>query len=174
MKVIVILDQIQSGLGGKEHADTPLGGKKIAMGSAATIEKDLAQSDSTIIGTFYCGTQYYQNNQALVQQKFAKMAEKMKADVVVLGPAYDYHDFAQMACEIGDYIQQNTSLPVLTMLAQEKNADLLAKYRQRLLIVKMPPKGGSGLAAAIDHLVAGCLQVVQKEDLTTFKSNYCY
>ena len=166
MKVIVILDQIQSGLGGKEHADTPLGGKKIAMGSAATIEKALAQSDSTIIGTFYCGTQYYQNNQALVQQKFAKMAEKMKADVVVLGPAYDYHDFAQMACEIGDYIQQNTSLPVLIMLAQEKNADLL--------IVKMPPKGGSGLAAAIDHLVAGCLQVVQKEDLTTFKSNYCY
>lgn len=29
MKVIIILDQIQAGLGGKERADTPLGGKKL-------------------------------------------------------------------------------------------------------------------------------------------------
>lgn len=39
MKVIIILDQIQAGLGGKERADTPLGGKKIAMGSSDNIEK---------------------------------------------------------------------------------------------------------------------------------------
>lgn len=174
MKVIVILDQIQAGLGGKEHAGTPLGGKKIAMGSAATIEKNLAKFDGSIMGTFYCGTKYYQNNRVLVQQKFAKMAEKMKTDVVILGPTYDYHDFAQMACEIGDYIQQNTPLPVIIMMAQEKNADLIAEYHQNLLIVKMPKKGGTGLSAAIDHLVAGCLQIYQKENLKAFKNSNCY
>lgn len=31
MKTIIILDQIQAGLGGDERSDTPLGGKKIAM-----------------------------------------------------------------------------------------------------------------------------------------------
>jgi len=34
MKVIVLLDQIQAGLGGKEQASTELGGKKLAMGAA--------------------------------------------------------------------------------------------------------------------------------------------
>ena len=55
MKTIIILDQIQAGLGGDERSDTPLGGKKIAMGSADNVEKALEAVHGEIIGTFYCG-----------------------------------------------------------------------------------------------------------------------
>ncbi len=44
MKVIVLLDQIQAGLGGKEKGDTPLGGKKLAMGAADTLDKALKKN----------------------------------------------------------------------------------------------------------------------------------
>ena len=34
MEILILLDQIQAGLGGTERGDLPLGGKKMAMGSA--------------------------------------------------------------------------------------------------------------------------------------------
>ena len=113
MKTIIILDQIQAGLGGDERSDTPLGGKKIAMGSADNVEKALEAVNGEIIGTFYCGPKYYQQNKEIVQRKFSKMAEKMEADVVIVGPTFDYHDFAEMAVEIGTAITENTTIPVI-------------------------------------------------------------
>lgn len=110
MKVIILLDQIQAGLGGKEKGDTPLGGKKLAMGAADTIDKALRKMDSEIIGTFYCGTDYYQENKTEVKRKVAKMCEKMQADVVIAGPTYDYPDFSTMACELAENIQENTEI----------------------------------------------------------------
>ncbi|MBP2057099.1 glycine reductase [Lactobacillus colini] len=173
MKVIIILDQIQAGLGGKEKSDTPLGGKKIAMGSSENIEKLLEKHDSKIIGTFYCGTDYYQDNKAVVQRKFVKMAEKMGADVVITGPSFDYHDFSQMALELAEKYEE-ANVPVISAIAKEKNQDLIDQYREKLLIVKMPKKGGSGLSEALDNLVTGCLLLANKRDTSQFKQDYCY
>ncbi len=174
MKVIVILDQIQAGLGGKERADTPLGGKRLAMGSADTLEKSLKKIDGEIIGTFYCGTTYYQDNADLVQEKFAKMAEKMAADVVVIGPTYDYPEFSKMGCELATYFNEHTSVPVLVATAIEKNEALITQYKASLTIVKVPKKGGTGLSSALNHLVEGCQLATKKEDMREFKQQYCY
>lgn len=174
MKVIIILDQIQAGLGGKERADTPLGGKKVALGSAETTAKALAKVDGEVIGTFYCGTDYYREHPELVQEKFTKMAAKMAADVVIIGPTYDYPEFSQMACELTKAFQKDTKIPALQATALEKNAAIIEQYKDQLLIVKMPKKGGTGLSAAIDHLVEGCVLAANREDLTAFKNQYCY
>ncbi|MEE6724740.1 GrdB-related putative oxidoreductase [Pediococcus acidilactici] len=174
MKVIIILDQIQAGLGGKERVDTPLGGKKVALGSAETTAKALAKVDGEVIGTFYCGTDYYREHPELVQEKFTKMAVKMEADVVVIGPTYDYPEFSQMACELTTAFQKGTEIPALQATAAEKNASIIDQYKDQLLIVKMPKKGGTGLSAAIDHLAEGCALAASHEDLTTFKERHCY
>jgi len=174
MKVIIILDQIQAGLGGKERADTPLGGQKIALGTADTVAKSLAKVDGQVIGTFYCGTDYYQENRELVQSKFAKMAVKMAADVVIAGPTYDYPEFSRMACELAQAIQTETSLPVLVASAIDKNADLIAEYKTTLPIVKMPKKGGTGLSDSFEHLALGCQVATSGGDMSAFKQEYCY
>lgn len=174
MKIIIILDQIQAGLGGKERANTPLGGKKIAMGSSDNIESILEKENSKIIGTFYCGTQYYQENKETVQRKFAKMAEKMQADAVITGPTFDYHDFAVMAAELANYIKGATAIPVISAIAKEKNQELIDKYKDKFLIVKMPKKGDPGLSEALNNLVEGCKILVTKSDVTKFKQEYCY
>ncbi|WP_125605425.1 GrdB-related putative oxidoreductase [Lapidilactobacillus bayanensis] len=174
MKVIVLLDQIQAGLGGKEKADTPLGGKKLAMGAADTLDKVFKRYDAKIVGTFYCGTDYYQQNKTEVQRKVVKMSEKMGADVVVAGPTYDYPEFSTMACELALKIQQETDIQVVPMIAIEKNQDLIEGYRAQLTIIKMPKKGGTGLSDAIDHLVELCQLKAQKQDITEFTQQYCY
>ncbi len=55
MKAIIILDQIQAGLGGKERADTPLGGKKLAMGSAENVAHALSASTGKSWGPSIAG-----------------------------------------------------------------------------------------------------------------------
>lgn len=174
MKVIIILDQIQAGLGGKERADTPFGGKKIAMGSAENVEKALKKVDGEIIGTFYCGTDYYQENKEVVNRKFTKMAEKMNADIVITGPTFDYHDFAQMALEIAEYIKEKSKVPVISAVAKEKNEALIESYKDKLLIVKMPKKGDPGLADSLEKLAQGCAALVEHDNIAEFKSQNCY
>lgn len=174
MKSIIILDQIQAGLGGDERSDTPLGGKKIAMGSADNVEKAMKNVNGKIIGTFYCGPQYYQQNKAIVQRKFSKMAEKMKADVVIVGPTFDYHDFAEMAVEIANAIAETTNIPVIGAIAKEKNQELIKKYKDKFPLVKMPKKGGTGLAESLDNLAKGCHLLANKEDISKFRKSCCY
>lgn len=174
MKAIIILDQTQAGLGGKERADTPLGGKKLALGSADTTAKALSKAGGEVIGTFYCGTDFYKDNSDLVQEKFTKMADKMNADVVILGPTYDYPEFSLMACELSLAFKKESKIPTIQATAIEKNQELIDKYKADLLIVKMPKKGGTGLSDSIEHLVEGCKIISENGDLTQFKADYCY
>lgn len=76
MKTIIILDQIQAGLGGDERSDTPLGGKKIAMGSADNVEKALEAVHGEIIGTFYCGPNIINKIKTLYRENFQKWLKK--------------------------------------------------------------------------------------------------
>lgn len=169
MKAIIILDQIQAGLGGKERADTPFGGKKIAMGSADNVEKALKSVDGKIIGTFYCGTEYYTQHRDLVKSKFSKMAVKMDVDVVITGPTFDYPEFTKMAAEIADYIQNNSEIPVIQASAIEKNKETIDQYKEKFPIVKMPKKGGTNLPQALDNLANGCQILTKKGNLKDFK-----
>lgn len=174
MKVIILLDQIQAGLGGKEKADTELGGKKLAMGAADTIDKTLKKKDSSIMATFFCGTEFYEANKDIVQGKITRMCQKMQPDVLLVGPTYDYSDFARMACEVGYAVESNSDIPVVAMVAQEKNADIISEYKDKLNIVKMPKKGGTGLSDSIDRGIELCAKKVKKEDTTEFVTKYCF
>lgn len=174
LKVIIILDQIQAGLGGKEKADTPYGGKRIAMGSADTIERQLNKKDGVLLGTFYCGTDYYEKDKSIVQRKFAKMAEKMGANLVILGPTFDYPEFSKMACEIAEYIQNETDIQVIVASAYEKNEELINQYKSKLYIVKTPKKGGTGLNQALDNIISGSEILTTNGDKDKFKTEFCY
>ena len=55
MKVMMIFDQTQAGLGGKESPDLAMGGKAMAIGSCGMFERFMQQNDGKIIATLYCG-----------------------------------------------------------------------------------------------------------------------
>ena len=76
MKTIIILDQIQAGLGGDERSDTPLGGKKIAMGSADNVEKALEAVHGEIIGHSTVGRNIINKIKTLYRENFQKWLKK--------------------------------------------------------------------------------------------------
>ena len=54
MKVMMIFDQTQAGLGGKESPDLPMGGKPMAIGSCGMFQRFMDQNDGKVIATLWC------------------------------------------------------------------------------------------------------------------------
>ena len=95
-KVLMILDQIQAGAGGKEKSDLPPSGKSLPLGPGVMMEPFL--NDLKIVATLYCGDEYFINNSEEVSNKMCAMVKKLNPDVVICGPSFNFENFSKMSC----------------------------------------------------------------------------
>lgn len=172
MNVVMIFDQIQSGMGTKDDAMLPLAGKKVAIGPAVMMEKDLKEIDAQIQACLYCGTAFYQQNPQEVTRKFCAMIAKLQPDVVICGPAYDYKNYATMCASVAKAITL-TNVPVVVAMAKE-NIDVIAQYKDELSIVITPEKGGVGLHQALHNICALAKQMVDGKIDVDFVKQICF
>ncbi len=77
MKIVMIYDQIQSGMGTKDDKMLPLGGKKEAIGPAVMMQSCLKEIDGKVIATLYCGNGTYLEDPDLVVKKLTMMVKKL-------------------------------------------------------------------------------------------------
>lgn len=170
----MIFDQIQSGMGGKENSNLKLGGKSSLIGSASMIDNHIKQLDGKIIGCIYCGDNFFKENEDIVKSKIVAMINKMSPDVVICGPAYNYEGYARMCAILGDEIQKNTSVNVVSAMSKE-NSDIIDFYKDKIDIVVMPKKGGTGLSEALKNICVLAKKKFDKSsDLEDFKNSICY
>ena len=98
----MIYDQIQSGAGIKDDHDIPLGAKKEAVGPAVMMEPFLKKVDGKVVACLYCGDGTYLKNPDEVSRKLCAMVNKLKPDVVMCGPCFNYLNYGKMAARIVD------------------------------------------------------------------------
>ncbi|MDU4625784.1 MAG: glycine/sarcosine/betaine reductase selenoprotein B family protein, partial [Enterococcus gallinarum] len=110
MKIIFLLDQIQAGLGGKEHGDQPLGGQKTAIGSVKMFEKLLKEKNMEVLATIYCGDDYYRKHAKESSLKIAAMVQKLGADVLLCGPCFNYETYGEMAAEVAKVVEEKVQI----------------------------------------------------------------
>lgn len=173
MKVLMIFDQIQAGMGGKERADLPPGGKKGAIGSVTMIEPHLKKVDGKVIACLYCGNTYFKENEEDVTKKMTAMVKKLNPDVVICGPAYNYKEYAYMCAVIGKELNEKTDIPVVAAMSKE-NEETILKYKDSVNIVKMPKKGGTGLNESLSNICILLSRTFNKEDISGLKEKVCY
>lgn len=173
MKVLMIFDQTQAGLGGKESADLPLGGKMMAIGSCNMFERQLKDAGAKIVGTLYCGNGTFMNDPETVSKKFAAMAKKIQPDVVICGPCFNYAEYGIMAAQTALTINEHTDIPAFAIMSQECET-AIADYKDKVHILKMPKKGGTGLNQALGHMMTFAGKLVNKEDVSEFVSEHGY
>lgn len=173
MKMIFLLDQIQAGLGGKEHGEQPLGGKKTEIGSVKMFDNLLKEKDSEVIATIYCGDDYFLSNHEENALKIAAMVKKLEADVVLCGPCFNYEKYGLMAAEVAEIIEERVGTPAVASMSPEC-AEAVEKFKDKVNIVKMPKKGGTGLTEAMNKMMTLCQMKVAKQDITGFVSENCY
>lgn len=123
MKIIMIYDQIQSGAGIKDDHDIPLGAKKEAVGPAVMMEPFLKKVDGKVVACLYCGDGTYLKNPDEVSRKLCAMVNKLKPDVVMCGPCFNYLNYGKMAARIAYDINQ------IHLLKQLRPCQMIIKKR---------------------------------------------
>lgn len=151
MRVLLFFDQTQAGAGGKERPNVELAVDKGGIGSFHMFEKNLQEIGATVIATMYCGNGYFFDNQEEVKRKVAGLTTKLKADIVLCGPCFNYHDYAEMSAILAQHIEANTDAKAVAMFSKEIE-DVIATYKDSVTLIKMPKKGGTGLRESFSNM----------------------
>ena len=151
MKIVMIFDQIQSGLGTKDDTMVPLTGKKEAVGPAVMRQPYLKETGGRVMACLCCGNGTYLADPDEVSRKLCAMVNKVKPDIVICGPAFNYADYAAMCARVADDINRTTEAKAFAAMSQE-NEETIAAYKDKVMIVKTPKKGGMGLNDSLKHI----------------------
>lgn len=151
MKIVMIFDQIQSGLGTKDDTMVPLTGKKEAVGPAVMMQPFLKETDGHVMACLCCGNGTYLADPDEVSRKLCAMVKKLQPDVVICGPAFNYADYAAMCARVAYDINRTAGVKAFAAMSQE-NGDVIAEYKDKVVIVKTPKKGGMGLNDSLKHI----------------------
>lgn len=169
MRVLLFFDQTQAGAGGKERPNVELAVEKGGIGSYHMFEKFIKQEGGVVLATMYCGNGYFFDHEDEVKRKVAGLAKKLKADIVLCGPCFDYPDYSRMSAILAQYIEENTETKAVAMFSKE-NTEVIEQYKDTVKIIKMPRKGGTGLNDSLENMSKVLKAVVENEPKSTYES----
>lgn len=175
MKIVMIFDQIQSGLGTKDDTMVPLTGKKEPVGPAVMMQPFLKEMEGHVIACLCCGNGTYLADPDEVSRKLCAMVKKLQPDVVICGPAFNYLDYGSMAARVADDINTTVGVKALAAMSEE-NGDTIRNYKDKVMIVKTPKKGGLGLNDALKNIckVAKAMADQDEPAQEKLKQDVCY
>ena len=173
MKMIMIYDQIQAGLGAKDDKMLPLGATRDVVGPAVMMEQYLKQVDAHVIATLYCGNGTYMADPDVVARKLVGMTKKLGADVVVCGPAFNYAEYAEMCGRVAADIDAAGFAHAIAAMSEE-NAETIERYRGRTHIVRTPKKGGVGLNESLKNICLLAKGLVDGTDVSDLEAKACF
>ena len=76
----------------------------------------------------YCGDGTYLKNPDEVSRKLCAMVNKLKPDVVMCGPCFNYLNYGKMAARIAYDINQNTSSKAFAAMSDD-NQETINEYK---------------------------------------------
>lgn len=173
MKVMMVFDQAQAGLGGKESPDLPLGGKPMAIGSCNMFEKILEGMGAHVSATVWCGDGTFAADPETNAKKIAVMAKKLNPDVVICGPCFNYANYGKMAAKTALTINEHLDIPAFAIMSEECT-QAIADFKDKVTILKMPKKGGIGLTQALTAMCEFAVMLHEKKDTSAFLEEHAY
>lgn len=174
MKIVMIFDQIQSGLGTKDDTMVPLTGKKEAVGPAVMMQPFLKEIDGHVMACLCCGNGTYLADPEEVSRKLCAMVKKLHPDVVICGPAFNYADYASMCAKVAVDINNTTESKAFAAMSQE-NGDVIGEYKSQVMIVKTPKKGGLGLNDSLKNICRVAKAMAENSgDLEKLRQEVCF
>ncbi len=173
MKIIMIYDQIQSGLGTKDDTMVPLTGKKEPIGPAVMMEPFLNKVDGHVTACLCCGNGTFLADPEEVSRKLCAMVKKLQPDVVICGPAFNYLGYGKMAARVALDINTTVGIPAFAAMSKE-NEETISAYKDKIHIVETPKKGGFGLNEALEGMCLLAAAMVNKDREADVAAKYCF
>ncbi|QIK68951.1 glycine/betaine/sarcosine/D-proline family reductase selenoprotein B [Erysipelothrix sp. HDW6C] len=172
MRILLFFDQTQAGAGGKERPNVELAVEKGGIGSYHMFEKFIKEAGGTVLATMYCGNGYFFDNEEEVKRKIVALTTKLKADVVICGPCFNYADYAHMSAIIAQAIEAGSDSKAIVVCSEE-NAHVIESFKDSVTIVKMPKKGGIGLNDSLINMIKVAKAKVEGQAKETYQE-YTY
>ena len=154
MKIIMIYDQIQSGLGTKDDTMVPLTGKKEPIGPAVMMEPFLKEVDGHVTACLCCGNGTFLADPEEVSRKH-------------------FADYAGMCAKVACDINATTKAKAFAAMSVE-NKDTIAAYKDKVAIVETPKKGGMGLNDALKNMCALAKALADGSDTAELEHKFCF
>lgn len=172
MKIIMVFDQIQAGVGTKDDKMVALAGKKEAIGPAVMMAPFLKEVDATVTACLYCGTGTYLQSPEEVSRKLCAMAKKLQPDVVICGPAFNFADYAAMCAKVACDMNE-AGIKSFAAMSVENEATIV-QYKEKITIVETPKKGGLGLNDSLKHICVLARALADGKDISDLKQKFCF
>lgn len=173
MKIVVIFDQGLSGLGGKSNLDLPLTIQKGSVGTGLILSQHLNKVNAEIIATLSCGVNTFNNDKENTVLKLCAMVKKINPDFVLVGPCFDFKDYALMSAMTCKLLKEKSIAKAVSMMSIENKA-VIDEYAKEIDIIKMPKKGGTGLNDSLADLCEYIEALNNQDKLDELKKRICY
>ena len=95
-----------------------------------------------------------------------------KADILLCGPCFNYYNYAEMSSILAEHVKKETSCKPVVVCSEE-NKEIIDKYKNNLVIIKMPKKGGVGLRESLQNMADVIKCLYEGTDLSEV-SDYIY
>src|SRR6185503_12387007 len=118
IRVVHILNQFFAGIGGEEKADIPVAIADGAAGAARGLQTQLAERGD-VVGTIYFGDNYFHEHKDEAIDAIVAGLEKLQADVVVAGPAFNAGRYGLACVEICHTVSERLGLRCVTAMEPE-------------------------------------------------------
>jgi glycine reductase len=132
-RVVCYVNQFFAQIGGEDMANVGFGVKHEAIGPAKLFE-ELLRDDCEIVGTVYCGDNYFVENGDKAAEEGLALIKNLKPDLLIAGPAFNAGRYGLSCGKIASIVGEKLRIPTVTGMYPENPAVEL--YRKDTYIVK--------------------------------------
>jgi glycine reductase len=154
------LNQFFGGIGGEEHAQTPLEVRQGPVGPGRVVQQVLG-AQGTVAATLICGDDYVAEREPAAGAAIRDALERHAPDLVLAGPAFDSGRYG-LGCALACRVARSLSIPAVTAMYPD-NAAIITHRREVLAV----PTGldPSEMRAIVARMVALGLKLLRGEPL---------
>ena len=160
VRVAHYLNQFFGGIGGEEHAQTPVEVREGPIGPARMVQQTLG-AQGTVVTTLVCGDDYVAEREQAAGAAIRDALERHAPDLVLAGPAFDSGRYG-LGCALACRVARSLGIPAVAAMYPDNAA--IITYRRELLAV---PTGldPSEIRTIVSRMVALGLKLVRGEPL---------
>lgn len=164
-RVVCYLNQFFAQIGGEDMAHVGFGVTEKPIGPAMLFANLLGDA-CEIVGTVYCGDNYFAEGGERTAEEGLALVEKLKPDLFIAGPAFNAGRYGVSCGKMASIVAQRLGIPTVTAMYPENPAVDL--YRKDTYIVETGILS-SGLRTVAPKMVSIGLRLLGKEHIAGAK-----
>jgi betaine reductase len=132
IRVVHYLNQFFAQIGGEDKGDVGPGAKEGPIGPGRALQHALGESGE-VVATIFCGDNYFAEHQEQVIDELIQRIAEYKADLLIVGPAFESGRYGVACGAICQAVQQKLGITAVAGMDEDNVAAGL--YRKNIYIV---------------------------------------